>query len=126
MKWSCSSYKLWPNQCIDRNGTATTTRNSMNYYPPPLNVSESSAVKKADSDNPGLETSEDPEIVFASKMRAFLSYVAATVTQKRLYNLLKGLDILGNLNHLIEPETKPLMDQEAVEALITKKPPTKR
>ncbi|OMJ26897.1 hypothetical protein AYI69_g3689 [Smittium culicis] len=76
---------------------------SMNYSPPPLNDSASSAVKKADTalygiqvalaqatrpidyfvhrrilENPGLDTSEDPEVVFVSTMRALLSDVAAT------------------------------------------------
>ncbi|OMJ13174.1 hypothetical protein AYI69_g9104, partial [Smittium culicis] len=102
----------------------------MNYNPPPLNDSASSAVKKADTalfgiqvaldqatrlidyfvhqriqETPGLDTSEDPEVMFASTMRALLSDVAAT---------------------LVEPDAKPLMDQEALDALIAKKPAAKR
>ncbi|OMJ08547.1 hypothetical protein AYI70_g11472 [Smittium culicis] len=122
----------------------------MNYNPPPLNDSESTAVKKADTalygiqvalaqatrlidyffhrrikDNPGLDTSEDPEVMFASTMRALLSDVAATVTQARLDNLNKGLELPGKPTQLVEPDTKPLMDQEALDALISKKPTAK-
>ncbi|OMJ15792.1 hypothetical protein AYI70_g7025 [Smittium culicis] len=71
---------------------------SMNYNPPPLNDSASTAVMKSDTAlygnkvalaqatrpidyfvhrriqyNPGLDTSEDPEVMFASTMRALLS-----------------------------------------------------
>ncbi|OMJ12332.1 hypothetical protein AYI69_g9446, partial [Smittium culicis] len=104
---------------------------SMNYNPPPLNESASIAVNKADAalygiqvalaqatrsieyffhrrimETPGLGTSEDPEVMFASTMRALLSDVSATVTQARLDSLYKGL----------EPDAKPLMDQEALDA----------
>ncbi|OMJ17878.1 hypothetical protein AYI70_g5683, partial [Smittium culicis] len=124
---------------------------SMNYNPPPLNDSASTAVKKADTalygiqvalaqatrpidyfvhrriqDNPGLDTSEDPEVMFASTMRALLSDVAATVTQARLDNLHKGLELPGKPTQLVEPDTKPLMDQEALDSLIAKKPAAKR
>ncbi|OMJ16698.1 hypothetical protein AYI69_g7733 [Smittium culicis] len=93
---------------------------SMNYNPTPLNDSASSAVKKADTalygiqvalvqatrpidyfihrriqENPGLDTSEDPEVMFSSTMRALLSNVAATVAQARLDNLHKGLKLPG-------------------------------
>ncbi|OMJ12839.1 hypothetical protein AYI69_g9248 [Smittium culicis] len=69
---------------------------SMNYNPPPLNNSASSAVKKADTalyriqENSRIDTSEDPEVIFASTMRALLSNVAATVAQARLDNLQNG------------------------------------
>ncbi|PVU91005.1 hypothetical protein BB561_004608 [Smittium simulii] len=81
---------------------------SMNYNLPPLNDSASSAVKKTDSalygiqlalaqatrpidfyvyrriqDNSTLDIADDPEIMFASTMRALLSDIAATVTQTR-------------------------------------------
>ncbi|OMJ24051.1 hypothetical protein AYI69_g4770 [Smittium culicis] len=91
---------------------------SMNYNPPPLNKSASSANKKADSifygiktalaqttrlldyyshcraqDNPGIDTFVDPEIMFASTMIALLSEVPATLTQVRLDALHKELDL---------------------------------
>ncbi|PVU92007.1 hypothetical protein BB561_004076 [Smittium simulii] len=92
---------------------------SMNYNPPPLNDSASSAVKKTDyalygiqlvlaqetrpidyyahrriQDNSTLDTLEDPETMFASTMRALLLDIAATVTQARLDNAHKKMDLL--------------------------------
>ncbi|OMJ18480.1 hypothetical protein AYI70_g5335 [Smittium culicis] len=105
---------------------------SMNYNPPQLNDSASTSVKKADTalygiqDNPGLDTSEYPEVMFERTMRALLSDVAATVTQARLDNLNKGLEIPEKPTQLVEPDTKPLMDQEALDSLISKKPAAKR
>ncbi|OMJ14338.1 hypothetical protein AYI69_g8640 [Smittium culicis] len=123
---------------------------SMNYSPPPLNDSASSAVNKAHAAlygiqvalakatrptdyffhkrnqiNHGLDTSEDPEVMFASTMRALLSDVAATVTQARLDNLHKGLELPGKPTELVEPDSKLLMDQESLDALISKKPAAK-
>ncbi|OMJ24830.1 hypothetical protein AYI69_g4506 [Smittium culicis] len=124
---------------------------SVNYYPPLLNEYVSISVKKTDSvfygiqsvlaqasrpidyyfhrrirDNPGLETSEDPEIMFARAIRVLLSYAVATVTHSMLGNLHKELHIPGKFSQLIESEIKPLIDQEALGALIEKKPHAKR
>ncbi|OMJ13588.1 hypothetical protein AYI69_g8946 [Smittium culicis] len=96
---------------------------SMNYNSPPLNESELNVAMKADSDNSGLDTSEDPKIMFASTMRALLSDYAATVTQARLYNLHKGLDLHGKPTQLLGSETKRMMKQETLDALISNKPP---
>ncbi|OMJ15638.1 hypothetical protein AYI70_g7139 [Smittium culicis] len=123
---------------------------STNYSTPPLNDLASSAVEKAGTifygiqvylaqatrpsdyyihrriqDSIELDTSEDPEIMFAITMKALLSKVAATVTQSRFYNLYKGLKITGKLNQLVDPDKKPLKDQEALNALIAKKPAAK-
>ncbi|OMJ08613.1 hypothetical protein AYI70_g11438 [Smittium culicis] len=114
----------------------------MNYNPPPLNDSASSAVKKAETAlygiqaaltqlkipidyffhqriqyNPGLDTTEDPEVIFASTIGALLSDVAATVTQDWLYKLHNGLRIPVKPIQLVEPDTKPLMDQESLNDL---------
>ncbi|OMJ24706.1 hypothetical protein AYI70_g1395, partial [Smittium culicis] len=124
---------------------------SMNYTPPPLNDTASSTVEKTDSilyeiqlalaqatrpidyyvhrriqENPGMDTAEDTEIIFACTMRALLAEIAAIVTQARLDNLHKGLDLLGKPTQLVESENKPLIDQEALDALIAKKPAAKR
>ncbi|OMJ16779.1 hypothetical protein AYI70_g6387 [Smittium culicis] len=81
---------------------------SMNYTSPPLNDTASSTVKTTNyafygiqfayaqatrpidyyfhrriQENKGMNTSEDPEILFASTMRALFSDIAATVTQER-------------------------------------------
>ncbi|OMJ14141.1 hypothetical protein AYI70_g8063 [Smittium culicis] len=123
---------------------------SMNYHPPPLNESASSAVKKADACLHGIEialaqatrpiyhcvqriihdnlqaNSEDPHILFFNTMRVHLADIAASLTQGRLDNLHKGLELPGILQQLIEPETKPLMDQEKLDALTASKKPEKR
>ncbi|OMJ13397.1 hypothetical protein AYI70_g8526 [Smittium culicis] len=114
----------------------------MNYNPPPLNDSASSAVKKAETAlygiqaaltqlkipidyffhqriqyNPGLDTTEHPEVIFASTIGALLSDVAATVTQDWFYKLHNELRIPGKPIQLVEPDTKPLMDQESLNDL---------
>ncbi|OMJ30032.1 hypothetical protein AYI69_g436 [Smittium culicis] len=96
-----------------------TRSSSMNYQPPPLNDSASTAVKKADAclhgiqvalaqatrpidyyvhrriqENPQI-TEDDPHILFANTMRVLLSDIAATVTQGRLDNLHKGMELPG-------------------------------
>ncbi|OMJ13087.1 hypothetical protein AYI70_g8716 [Smittium culicis] len=122
----------------------------MNYHPPPLNESASSAVKKADACLYGIQiafaqstrpidhyvqriiqdnlqaNSEDPHILFFNTMRVHLADIAASLTQGRLDNLHKGLELPGILQQLIEPESKPLMDQEKLDALTASKKPEKR
>ncbi|OMJ19138.1 hypothetical protein AYI70_g4922 [Smittium culicis] len=108
---------------------------SMNYTPPPLNDTASSTVKKTDStlygiqlalaqatrpidyyfhrriqENPGMDTAEDTEILFASTMRALLADIAAIVTQARLDNLHKGPDLHGKPTQL--PRSQQLKDSE--------------
>ncbi|PVU89438.1 hypothetical protein BB561_005353 [Smittium simulii] len=124
---------------------------SMNYIPPPLNDSALSAVKKTDStlygiqlalaqatrpidfyvhrriqDNPTLDTAEDPETMFASTMRALLLDIAATVTQTRLDNIHREMGLPGKPQQLIPLDTKPLMDQEMLDALVASKKPAPR
>ncbi|PVU92190.1 hypothetical protein BB561_003968 [Smittium simulii] len=106
----------------------------MNYLPLPLNDSALIAARKADStlrgiqvalaqatrpvdyyvyriiqDNPGI-TSDDPRFFFADTVRVLLSDIAATVTQGRLDNLHRGMNLPGNPQKLLESEFKPLMD----------------
>ncbi|OMJ17109.1 hypothetical protein AYI69_g7561 [Smittium culicis] len=69
-------------------------------------------------DNPGIDTFVDPEIMFTSTMTALLSEVPATLTQVRLDNLHKKLDLPEAPAQLIESETKPLMDKEVLDSLI--------
>ncbi|OMJ23591.1 hypothetical protein AYI69_g4915 [Smittium culicis] len=92
---------------------------SMNYLPPPLNDSVYTA------DNPGL-TTEDQHIVFSNKMRVLLADIDSLITQGRRDNLQKGMELPGKLHQLIESESKPLMDQEKLNALISSKKPEKR
>ncbi|PWA01876.1 hypothetical protein BB558_001992 [Smittium angustum] len=114
---------------------------AMNYQPPPLNDSASSAVKKADSILYGIQvalaqatrpidyyvhrriqedpkpTEDDPHIALATTMRILLSDIAATVTQDRLDNLHKGMELPGKPHQLVESDTKPLMNPENTPAL---------
>ncbi|OMJ18633.1 hypothetical protein AYI69_g6930 [Smittium culicis] len=69
-------------------------------------------------------TEEERKIAIHSCPKA--TDIAATVTQARLGNLHKGLDLPGKPTQLVESENKPLMDQEALETLIVKKPVAKR
>ncbi|OMJ23234.1 hypothetical protein AYI69_g5058 [Smittium culicis] len=69
---------------------------------------------------------DDPHILFASTIRVLLSDIASTVTQGRLDNLHKGMELPGKPHQLFEPDTKPLMDQEKLDALIASKRPEKR
>ncbi|PVU87670.1 hypothetical protein BB561_006235 [Smittium simulii] len=117
----------------------------MSYLPPPLNDSASAAVRKADStlhgiqvalaqatrpvdnyvhriiqDNPGIAP-DDLRFLFTDTMGALLSDIAATVTQMRLDNLHRGMDLPGKPQQLVESEIKPLMDQDKLDALLRKK-----
>ncbi|OMJ08827.1 hypothetical protein AYI70_g11295 [Smittium culicis] len=72
------------------------------------------------------DTSEDPEIHFAITMRSLLSEIPATETQARLDNLYKGVNLPSKAIQPVEPNFKPLMGQEALNALISIKPSAKR
>ncbi|OMJ14704.1 hypothetical protein AYI70_g7726 [Smittium culicis] len=107
----------------------------MNYIPRPLNDSASSAMKKAESvpygiilflaqatlpidyyfnrriqETPGINTALDSEVTFDSTM----------------HNLYEELDLPDKPTQLVDSDTKPLMDQEALDFLISKKPMAKR
>ncbi|OMJ22664.1 hypothetical protein AYI69_g5306 [Smittium culicis] len=72
-----------------------------------------------------IETLQSRNHVFEQNKR-LISEFAIIVTKSRLDNLQKGLEFPGNPTQLIKPRTKPLMDHEALNALIAKKPPAKR
>ncbi|OMJ26991.1 hypothetical protein AYI69_g3590 [Smittium culicis] len=59
-------------------------------------------------------------------MRALLADIASKVTQGRLDILHKGMDLPGKPQKLFDSDTKPLMDQENLGALIASKKPKKR
>ncbi|PVU89341.1 hypothetical protein BB561_005414 [Smittium simulii] len=100
---------------------------SMNYIPSPLNDSATRPidfyVHRRIQDNPTLDTAEDPETMFASTMRALLLDIAATVTQTRLDNIHRKMSLPGKPQQLISSDTKPLMDQEILDALVASKKP---
>ncbi|OMJ10264.1 hypothetical protein AYI69_g10315 [Smittium culicis] len=123
---------------------------SMNYKPPPLIDSASEAVRKADSTLSGIRvalaqatrpidlyvqrrvedtpylTADVPHIFFANNMRALLSDTASIVTQDRLDNPHKGMDLQDKPLQLVESESKLLMDQVKLDALIANMRPEKR
>ncbi|OLY80346.1 hypothetical protein AYI68_g5560 [Smittium mucronatum] len=97
----------------------------MFYFPPPLNESEPNAVKKLYStlyaiqtaltqatitidyyehrkiqDNPGIIVTDDPDITFAKIMRILLFDIATSVTQNRLYNRHKGMELPRRVKHI--------------------------
>ncbi|OMJ28349.1 hypothetical protein AYI69_g2179 [Smittium culicis] len=92
---------------------------SMNYLPPPLNDSISMAVKKAYTTLHGIQVALAQATLFANTMRVLLADVASMITQERLDNLHKGMELTGKLHQLIESENKPLMDQEKLDGLIS-------
>ncbi|OLY79810.1 hypothetical protein AYI68_g6110 [Smittium mucronatum] len=119
---------------------------SMKYFPPPLNESTSTADKKLDStlyaiqtalaqetrpidynvhrniqENLGIIVIEDPEITFANTMRVLLSEIATSETHNRLDNLHKGMELPGRVKQILETDTKLLMDQDALDSLLSNK-----
>ncbi|PVZ96927.1 hypothetical protein BB558_007146, partial [Smittium angustum] len=123
---------------------------AMVYLPPPLNDSASIGVKKIDSMLYGIQVAlaqatrpidyyvhrriqnsasvrmEDESIEFANTMRILLSDIAATVTQGRLDNRHRGIELSGKPPQIIETEVKPLMDQETFNTLLTSKKTTRK
>ncbi|OMJ09622.1 hypothetical protein AYI70_g10828 [Smittium culicis] len=73
-----------------------------------------------------MNTSEKSENLFANTMRALLSEISAIVSQASRYNLKNGFILPGKSTQLFESDFKPLMDQEALEALISKSPNSKQ
>ncbi|OMJ24042.1 hypothetical protein AYI70_g1851 [Smittium culicis] len=100
-----------------------TQSSSMNYLSPPLNDSASAVVKKADTTLHRIQVSLDhatcsigyytnliiqespkvneidPHILFNSNMRVLMSDIASTVTQGRLENLHKGMELPAPSNY---------------------------
>ncbi|OMJ25762.1 hypothetical protein AYI69_g4187 [Smittium culicis] len=103
---------------------------SMNYIPPPLNDSASSTVKKAVSATYGIR------LALAQATRPIDYYVHRRFQESSRINTkedhgvifastMRELELPGKPTQLVESDTKPLMDQEALDALIAKKPATK-
>ncbi|OLY80811.1 hypothetical protein AYI68_g5090 [Smittium mucronatum] len=64
--------------------------------------------------------------MFANTMRTLLEDVSAMLTQSRLKDLHKGLELPGKPIQILESESKPLINQESSKALISKKPTKRR
>ncbi|OMJ10890.1 hypothetical protein AYI69_g10060 [Smittium culicis] len=69
-------------------------------------------------ENPQI-TDDNQHVLFYNTLIVLISDIAATVNQERFRNLRNRMELPGKLLQLIEPETKPHMDQEKLEALIT-------
>ncbi|OLY81377.1 hypothetical protein AYI68_g4516 [Smittium mucronatum] len=116
---------------------------SMSYTPPPLNDSSSTAVNKVDAvlhaiqaalsratrpidfyfhrrlqEHPGIMISDNPDVIFANKIRVLISDIATQITQNRIENLHKGIELPGKVQKIFEIDTKPLIDQETFDALL--------
>ncbi|OMJ09494.1 hypothetical protein AYI69_g10637 [Smittium culicis] len=65
-----------------------------------------------------MSISYDLEIIFATTMRALFADIAATITQSRLENFHKGLELHGDPTQLFESNIKPLVDQEVLDVII--------
>ncbi|OMJ15247.1 hypothetical protein AYI70_g5129 [Smittium culicis] len=59
-------------------------------------------------------------------MRALFLNISSTVTQGRLENHHKGMELPGKPLQLFESESKPLINQDKLDALISSKKPEKR
>ncbi|OLY85258.1 hypothetical protein AYI68_g557 [Smittium mucronatum] len=59
-----------------------------------------------------------PDISFANTMRVMLSDIAKTVTQSRIENLHRGMELPGRAKQIFETETKPHIDQDTFDALL--------
>ncbi|PVU86394.1 hypothetical protein BB561_006718 [Smittium simulii] len=79
------------------------------------------------TDNPTLDTADDPKTMFANTMRSLLSEIVVTVTRARVDNLHKEMSLSGKQRGLIALDTKPLIGQKILDTLVaSKKPPPKR
>ncbi|OMJ21819.1 hypothetical protein AYI69_g5657 [Smittium culicis] len=61
-----------------------------------------------------LDSSKDPVILISCSIRTLLIFIAATVTQARLGNLQKELEIPVKLTQLVQSDVKHLLDQKAL------------
>ncbi|PVU89719.1 hypothetical protein BB561_005190 [Smittium simulii] len=75
------------------------------------------------TNNPTLDTAEDPKTMFAITMRSLLSEIAATITQARVDNLYKEMSLSGKQRGLIALDTKPLIGQKILDILVASKKP---
>ncbi|OLY80301.1 hypothetical protein AYI68_g5603 [Smittium mucronatum] len=97
---------------------------SMKYVPSSMKYTVSSTVKKTDSDFYEIQLSLDQETrpSVNTTMRALLTEISTTVTQKALYNFHRELVLTGNPTQPIKSEKRSLMDQEVLNDIIAKKP----
>ncbi|PVU95737.1 hypothetical protein BB561_001651 [Smittium simulii] len=122
----------------------------MKYSRPPLNEAATSAVRKNDAALYGIQMAlanltrpindyvhsklkdlttriqGNEELEFAHTMRKLLSDVASSITQNRINNLYKSMELPERVPQLVEPTVKPLVENEQLDALLAAKKPTAR
>ncbi|OMJ26769.1 hypothetical protein AYI69_g3818 [Smittium culicis] len=120
----------------------------MKYSPPPLNDEAPYGIKKMDTSYYNIQSflaqatkqvdfyvhqlvqldevpSDNPRIMFASKMRMLLTEAGTMITQTRLENLQQGLNLPGRAFQVNPTCNEPLMDQSKLSELIASKKATK-
>ncbi|OMJ26866.1 hypothetical protein AYI69_g3719 [Smittium culicis] len=120
----------------------------MKYSPPPLNDETPYGIKKMDTSYYNIQSflaqatrpvdfyvhqllqldevpSDDPRIMFASTMSILLAEAGTMITQARLENLHKGLNLPGRAVQVNPTCNEPLLDQSKLSELIASKKATK-
>ncbi|PVU86107.1 hypothetical protein BB560_006805 [Smittium megazygosporum] len=125
--------------------------NVMNYSPPALNDSATSAVKRTDSLLYGIQSSlvsitrpidyyiyqkhlerkeqnisESPDIEFATTIRSLLADLASQITQARRDMVYKIMELPGRTPQLADLKTNTLLDQEEFDNIIETKKKEKK
>ncbi|PVU92303.1 hypothetical protein BB561_003915 [Smittium simulii] len=118
----------------------------MNYTPPPLNKTAPTSVRKMDSILNGIQLSlanltrpidqyvhdklrrypetdpkDNEDSNFAVSMRKLISDLASTITQTRINNMYKTMELPGRAPQLIESAIKPLIENEQLNTLLAAK-----
>ncbi|OLY78676.1 hypothetical protein AYI68_g7268, partial [Smittium mucronatum] len=122
----------------------------MNYQPPPLNEAAPTTAKKMDSTLVGYQISlaqitrqldqyvhnqlrrgrvlneSDEEIELINNKRMMILDLASKITQNRMVNLHKTMDLSGKAPQLSKPSNKLLIEEEKLETLIAARKPAAR
>ncbi|PVU91911.1 hypothetical protein BB561_004139 [Smittium simulii] len=118
----------------------------MNYTLPPLNEAAPTSVRKMDSILYGIQLSlanltrpidqyvhdklrrypetdpkDNEDSKFAVSMRELISDLASTITQTRIDNMYKTMELPGRAPQLIESAIKPLIENEQLDTLLAAK-----
>ncbi|PVU96747.1 hypothetical protein BB561_000985 [Smittium simulii] len=76
--------------------------------------------------NPNTMIQGNEDLKFAHTMRELLSDLASSITQNRIDNLHKSMELPGRVPQLVEPTVKPLVENKQLDALLAAKKPTAR
>ncbi|PVU89322.1 hypothetical protein BB561_005420 [Smittium simulii] len=107
------------------------------YTLPPLNEDATSTARKKDvalyriqmalaNTTRPIDDYGNENLEFAHLMREMLSDVASSITQSKINNLHKSIEIPGRAAQLVGSTVKPLVEKKLLDALLAaKKPPTR-